>query len=308
VRRAFLCGEDTATGKNYDYRRQWLEDKLLSLAQIFAIKICSYAVMSNHYHIVLFIDKASADNWTNDEVIECWHSLFSGNILSQKYSRGETLTKAELNVLDEIVEKWRDRLKDISWYMRCLNENIARQANSEDDCTGRFWEGRYKCQALLDEAALAACMAYVDLNPIRAGIAKTPEQSDYTSVKRRIEKAQTAYAPNHPQQQPNTLEAFIGNPRKDMPTGLPFKLNDYLELIDWTGRIIHPNKRGAISEDLPTILDRLNIAPKHWEFMTQHFESRFKNFVGSAYKLKKVCNKLGFQRTPGLKPCADYFP
>ena len=62
--------------------------------------------------------------------------------------------------------------------MKVLNENIAKQANKEDKCTGHFWESRYKSQALLDEQAVLSCMTYVDLNPIRAAMAPTPEQSD----------------------------------------------------------------------------------------------------------------------------------
>jgi len=77
-------------------------------------------------------------------------------------------------------------LKDLSWYMRCLNEKVARMANAEDACTGRFWEGRFKSQALLDEAAVVSCMAYVDLNPIRAGICESLETSAFTSIQERL--------------------------------------------------------------------------------------------------------------------------
>ena len=197
---------------------------------------------------------------------------------------------------------------DISWFMRVLNESIARQANAEDNCTGRFWEGRFKSQALLDEATLAACLAYVDLNPIRAQMATTPESSDYTSIQHRINTAQSAHTPNHLHQQPKGLTPFAGYPRQDMPKGLPFRLTDYLELVDWTGRILREDKRGAIDAAFPPILERLNIEAKHWLFLTQHFESRFKSLVGTAYQLKQVCEQLGYRRSPGKKNCQTYFP
>jgi len=308
VRRAFLCGVDAVSGKCFEHRRQWIEDKLLAQAQTFSLELCAYAVMSNHYHVVLYIDRETANNWSREEVIERWHRLFSGNLLSQRYLSGELLTKAELSVLDKAVATWRQRLMDISWFMRVLNESIARQANAEDNCTGRFWEGRFKSQALLDEAALAACMAYVDLNPVRATIAKTPESSVHTSIKRRVEKAKTAHQPNHYQQQPKSLYPFAGYLRKNMPKGLPFRLTDYLELVDWTGRAIRDDKRGSIDQRLPPILERLAMDTKHWLYLTQHFESPFKGLVGSAFKLKQACEKLGYQRTPGVKNCATYFP
>ena len=308
VRRAFLCGTDSQSGQSYEHRRQWIEDKLYDLAQVFALDLCAYAVMSNHYHVVLYVDAAQAQAWSREDVITHWHQVFNGTLLSQRHARGEALSRVELNVLDKDVVIWRQRLMDISWFMRVLNEAIARQANAEDHCTGRFWEGRFKSQALLDEAALAACLAYVDLNPIRAQMATTPENSDHTSIQQRINTAQAAQYPNHRQQQTKGLMPFAGYPHQDSPKGLPFRLTDYLELVDWTGRILREDKRGAIDATLPPILQRLNIEAKHWLFLTQHFESRFKGLVGTAYQLKQVCEKLGYQRAPGLKSCQTYFP
>ena len=192
--------------------------------------------------------------------------------------------------------------------MRVLNEGIARQANAEDECTGRFWEGRFKSQALLDEAALIACMAYVDLNPVRAKMAKKPETSAHTSIKNRIHKAQIAHSPNHPQQQVKTLLPFAGNPREAMPKGIPFKLTDYIELVDLSGRVIREDKKGFIDPALSPILQRLNIEAEHWVYLINNFESKFKSFIGAACKLKQVCQSLGYQRNPGIRGCEVYFP
>ena len=196
VRRAFLCGTDNFSGQSFEHRRQWIEDKLYELAQVFALDLCAYAVMSNHYHVVLYVDATQAESWSRDEVISRWHQLFNGTLFSQRHLRGETLSKVELRVLDKDVANWRQRLMDISWFMRVLNESIARQANAEDNCTGRFWEGRFKSQALLDETALLACMMYVDLNPIRAGICETPEASVFTSIQQRLQAYQEKAADN----------------------------------------------------------------------------------------------------------------
>jgi len=299
VRRAFLCGHDEHSGNDYEHRRGWLEQRMLALANVYSLDICAYAAMSNHYHIVLHINADKANAWTDTEVIQRWHALYAGNFLSHEYLAGKDLYDAQLKVVSELVTEWRERLMSISWFMRALNEDIARQANAEDVCTGRFWEGRFKSQALLDEAALATCMAYVDLNPIRAQIANAPETSDYTSVKTRIDTAQTEPEAAEPKQ-PKPLFPFVGYPRLDMPAGLPFRLQDYLALVDWTGRQIRADKRGSIAQQTPPILERLNIDADHWIYNTQHFESQFKGIVGTVLSIKAQCHRLGYQRTPGL--------
>ena len=308
VRRSFLCGRDDLTGKNYDHRRQWIEDEILRLAGVFALEVAAYSVMSNHYHIILHINSAVSHGWTDDEVIERWHQLFKGSMQSQNYMAGEVLDKAHQQRLKQQVAEWRVRLNDISWFMRILNEKIARKANKEDGCTGRFWEGRFKSQALLDEKALMACMAYVDLNPVRAKMARTPEQSKHTSVKRRCEAAtSTGRVSGVVNKQPKQLQRFVGNPRLNMPDGLPFRLTDYLELLDWTGRQIREDKLGSIDADMPNILERLEIDQEHWLYMTQNFESGFKTMVGSLYSLRKACRALGLQRISGRGACETLF-
>jgi REP element-mobilizing transposase RayT len=300
VRRAFLCGVDSLTGKSYEHRRQWIVDRMKQLVDIFAIDLCSYAVLHNHYHVILHVDTDRAKGWSEQDVVERWERLFSLPVIVQRYMAKEPITQAERDTVSELLTKWRIRLHDISWFMRCINEPIARQANKEDVCTGRYWEGRYKSQALLDEKALAACMAYVDLNPVRAGLAQTPEQSEHTSIKERSHLFQKHSDSGEEPNTPSGLLPFAGYPREDMPKGLPFRLKDYLELVDWTGRAIVENKRGYIPNHHPPVLERLQVDPKHWLYMTQHFESRFKGLVGTSHALKADCRKLEFRRTPNL--------
>ncbi len=194
---------------------------------------------------------------------------------------------------------------DLGWFIGRLNEFIARQANYEDNCTGRFWEGRFKSQALLDEKALAACLAYVDLNPVRAKMADTPETSDYTSIKQRAGKAQSAHSANHPNQQVKTLMPFAGNPKENMPHGLPFKLTDYLELVELTGRVMREDKRGYIENTQLPVLQRIGIEPKQWLKMTSSFERCFKSLVGNPSIMDAAIALLDKKRRPGLKSCQE---
>ena len=291
VRRAFLCGEDKHSGQNYEHRRGWISDKIKVLAETFAIDVAAYAVMSNHYHIVLRVDQEMAESWNSIEIIQLWNTLFSVPVIISRFLKGECTTSAELKVVDEITEKWRLRLMDISWFMRILNEFIARESNREDKVTGRFWEGRFKSQALLDEQALIACMAYVDLNPIRAELAKTPEQSDYTSIQERIQHAM--------KKQACTLLPFQ-NITPDKSKAIPFELNDYFTLVDWSGRAILENKRGSIPAGTPPILTRLGIDEKDWLSHIRYFERQFPTVAGNIDKLRELAEQTSRRWIKGM--------
>ena len=244
VRRAFLCGSDPLTGFDFEHRRQWIVDRIKLLCSVFSVDLCAYAIMSNHYHIVVRINADGVKQWSDEEVASRWMQIFSGPLLMHQYRMNASMTSTELKCVADLIATWRGRLGDLSWFMRCINEPIARMANGEDHCSGRFWEGRFKSQALLDARALLACMAYVDLNPIRAAMAKTPETSDYTSIQERID---------HPES--SCLRPFT----EKEEDGIPFNLSDYLELVDWGGREIKRNKRGYIPASAPPILARLKM-------------------------------------------------
>jgi REP element-mobilizing transposase RayT len=143
-------------------------------------------VMTNHLHLVVKLSPDEVDKWSDREVVDRWTSLCKGPLPVQRYASGMALAPAEQRIVSDFIDTYRLRLADLGWFMKCLNEPIARMANKEDGVTGHFWEARYRSQALLTEEALLSCMAYVDLNPIRATMAPTPEKSDHTSVKERI--------------------------------------------------------------------------------------------------------------------------
>ena len=291
VRRAFLCGKDHYSGQDYEHRRQWVVDRLAVLGEVFAIDLCAYAVMSNHYHVVLRINQKKALSWSDQEVAERWMQLFNGPLIVKRWLKGETEAAENLKA-EEIVQTWRERLYDLGWFMKCLNEYLARKANEEDCCKGRFWESRYKCQALLDEKAVLQCMAYVDLNPVRAAMAETPEESDYTSIQQRSESVMSTSEDNLkptllPMVAANTAEA------EDDDTVCRFRLMDYLELVDSTGRAVRDDKRGAISAHAAGVLDRLGIDEKAWLAHMKPKQQRKPIALGALDKLKEYAQMTG---------------
>lgn len=185
-----------------------------------------------------------------------------------------------------LIAQWRRRLYSISWFVRLLNEGLARQANQEDSCKGHFWEGRFKSQALLTESALLACMAYVELNPIRAKLAETPEESDYTSISQRLGRTQTT-------ELPPLLLPFA---QKGKPESLPYTFTDYLALVDWTGRAIRDDKRGHISEALSLILQRLQLDADDWLKQVRLFKRSGIRAIGHGAAREHYAHHCGQRR------------
>ncbi|TWT66664.1 hypothetical protein [Allorhodopirellula solitaria] len=187
VSKSWLCGTDPATGECFEHRRGWIRDRIEFLASGFAIDCLTFSIMSNHLYLVLRSRPDVVAAWSDEEVAQRWLRLFP----ACRNSDGSPAvpTTAELNTIlnqPEVLASRRQRFSDVSWHRRCLAENIVRRSNAEDSVTGHFWEGRFRAQVLLYEASLLACAAYVDLNPIRAAMAETPESSKYTGAKDRI--------------------------------------------------------------------------------------------------------------------------
>jgi len=331
VRRAFLCGRDAYSGRDYEHRRGWIRDRLRELTGLFAVEVHSYSVMSNHLHAVVRTLPQQVAGWDDEEVARRWLWLFPGRGGKQ----GEPPEEEAIRALCRDARKLascRKRLADLSWFMRCLNEPIARRANREDECTGRFWEGRFKCQKLEDTGAVLACMAYVDLNPVRAGIAETPERSEFTSVQDRAAacraRRQLARAPEDPTSaQAQLIAQARTEARRDdwlAPLGsagsssghqapgardvvhrstsdaltppplLPtIGVERYLELLDWTGRQIQAGKRGYLSAHLRPALKRLDLDVERWVENVERFGGLFYRVAGKLRHLRERAQAIG---------------
>ena len=313
VRRAFLCGSDPVSGKDYGYRKAWLEDRLRFLAGCFGIDVLGFAVLSNHFHVILRNRPDVVEGWSDLEVARRWLRLCP--FRQTEEGEPEEPTERELAFVCGDAEKlslFRLRLSDISWFMRMAAERIAHRANAEDHCTGRFWEGRFKAVKLCDDAAILACSVYVDLNPLRAGCAATPESSEHTSARLRIDELKAAGVRAGENAQDERIEPGVPRPRNSrctpadwlapLPLGerspvgpvpsvlatrasdkgfLPLPLGDYLDLLDWTGRQAAPGKRGVIPAHLKPILERVQIPAETWLELALGFGRLFHCVAGA---------------------------
>lgn len=297
VRQQFLCGRDPETGRDFSHRREWIRSRVRLAASAFAIEVHAYAIMSNHFHLVVRIAPSKAVNWSDREVVRRWRQVYQGPPVIDRYVQGQPMSRAERVQLHVLIKTYRARLASISWFMRAINQPIARMANREDDVTGHFWEGRYRSQALLSDRAVLAAMAYVDLNPIRAGLATTPEQSNFTSVQDRIRQ-------RIPLDEP--LLPVFGS--QDSPSEAPLSVGEYLNLVDWSGRAVASGKPGKIPRALPGIFQRLDLQPEGYVRFVSQSNSRACIWFGPAESIRTVAARLNrkFLRGRSLRESLFY--
>ena len=309
VRREFLCGSDPLTGRDYSHRRDWICQRLTQLVDVFAVDLCAYAVMSNHYHIVVRINEASARAWTPREVLKRWLTLFKGPAWMQEVVQsGDEM--ASHPAMSFVVAAYRARLMSLSWFMRCMNEPIARRANREDEVSGHFWQGRYRSQPLLDEGALMAAMAYVDLNPLRAGRVARPEAAMHCSISRRFADAAGARAKAITD--PELLEFPAPGERMSADAGLGVDATvfDYLELIDWSGRFVSSRSASVIPANTPPILNRLGLSAEDFAgCVTRQGSAGTMELaaLGDPHSLGSWVNFLGRSHVKGCRLAARMF-
>jgi REP element-mobilizing transposase RayT len=228
VRRSWLCGVDRLARKDYEHRKDWLEQRMWHLAQYFAVAIDAFAIMSNHFHLVVFFDPQESYRWNDEEVAERWLRVFPPGKSDMSESDQVALfgLHRELLLLSpERLLHARETLGSLSMFMKHLKQPIAYQANREDRCSGHFFEGRFYSGALLDENAVIAAMAYVDLNPIRARITQHIEQykaaSGYTRAR---------IATNTPTRLKEAVQPLVSGLNQDRPA-LSMRLEGFLDIL-----------------------------------------------------------------------------
>jgi len=299
------------------------KNRLKELAGIFSVSVAGFSVLDNHLHVLVRIDPATAAAWTDEEVVRRWGRLFPPRGAGRKaLPVTEDWVKQQL-MKPEWVQQTRERLQSLSWLMKCLKEPLSRLANREEQARGAFFEGRFKSIAILDDEALIATCAYIDLNPVAAGLAPVPEASAHTSIKARVEhlvaegniqETETAVTgPAQPKRADIEASHWLcpvedrrchGLPREGMIEGLT--LGHYLQLVDYTGRLLRQGK-ATISAEVESIFTRLQSSGSVWqERMTRLSGGRLlgRFFAAGRETLRATANRLGMRHLVNLQGCA----
>jgi hypothetical protein len=318
VRRAFLLGEGASD------RKLWIDNPLKELAGIFSISVGGFSVMDNHLQVLARLDLEVAAGWSDEEVVRRWGRLFPPRDKSRQPIPVSSAW-VEWRLKDEAwVAKARERLQSLSWFMKCLKEPLARLANQQEKTRGFFFEGRFKSVAILDEESLLATCAYIDLNPVAAGIAEVPETSAHTSIKERVDHVRAQGRTEHLRAAsegsvagsnaaagleeshwlcPIEDRRRIDSSREGMVEGL--SVGNYLLLVDYSGRLFREGK-AMISREVAAIFERLGATAETWQARLEKLRKgplmgRF--FAASRQRLRDVAARLGLRRAVNLGSC-----
>lgn len=225
VRRAWLCGFDPVARKDYSHRKNWLIERLKTLGRAFAVDIYAYAIMSNHFHLVLYYDPKAPMEWSDFETVDRWLSVCPPKMRDGTIDAGLLeLRRAALLSDSDAVDGLREKLGSLSLFMKLLKQPLARRANLEDALKGHFFEQRFYSSPLLCEESVKSAMAYVDLNPIRARIASTIADSEHTSIFERIQDRDPV-GDLHDYLKP-IISGLVGNRRVEC------SLSDYIDHLE----------------------------------------------------------------------------
>jgi hypothetical protein len=318
VRRALLLSEGPFN------RKEWIENRLKELAEIFAISVGGFSVLDNHLHVLVRLDPDVTNGWSDEDVVRRWGRLFPPrDRLRQPLPVTKEWVAWRLQDANWVASI-RARLQSLSWFMKCLKEPLSRLANRQDKVRGAFFEERYKSIAVLDEEALLATCAYIDLNPVAAGIAQVPEASPHTSVTTRVEhvKAQGRTVDLKAAEQgsiagsaasagleetiwlcPIEDRRRVDSSREGMLEGL--SLGSYLLVVDYTGRLFREGK-AVISAEVVGILHRVGISLEEWHDRLErlkrgHLFGRF--IAGTRARLREVAARMGVHHLANLGAC-----
>lgn len=308
VRRASLCGEDPQTRSNYDHRRDWLLDRIQFVSSEMSVDVVAFALMSNHYHIVLKNRPDKAQKLEGFTIGSKWVSLCS-NTRPRDFTETQKAKATAISRNRALRASVRRRLSSISWFMKFVNEYIAKLANKEERSSaplGRFWNGRFKSIRLMDSMALLACAAYVDLNLVNAGLAKSVEKSRWTSF---AERHQRSANRNWISEIEDEIREFSGDfnaPRSTSRAAAtlstrPRNLNEYGQylhrLASGTDSLVSDCKSPHSKQKLPT--PRPGSSSLHLEFASNR--RFFGNFAGRRESLRQVAKSLRKKRVTPVR-------
>ena len=317
VRQEYFLDDNQRVKGRYKQRRVAIFQRLVHLASAFAIDVLRVSFMSNHIHLNLRNRPDIVSTWSDYEVVRRWLKICPGYCQAHvDYHEYQPTPPTEEDIVRELndkkrVKELRRRLSDISTFMWSFNNYSSKLFNLMDGVGGCFWESRYKVQALLDSEALLICGLYIDLNPIRAGIANTPEDSKFTSAYWQIEtlKFLAEYPNADPAKRPDAFLAPIQvtsdeASRTSSSTGcrasdfgfLDMSSAEYLILLDLVGRIAREDKVGIIPPELPPIFERLKIEFEAVVELVKGYENLFRTFVGTSESIKVKTRELGAKR------------